>query len=121
VASHNGSVRRLIFFAIGLSLLWTTAARAASVPLDRSTSVSEVGSCLMAGGSHDAGDSDQQWQAQHYTVAAGTGSLWKSTQAHADLASTPSARVVETARVAGSSAPPIGSPPHYLRHTPLLI
>ena len=115
-------MRRWILLAIGLSaLLWTATARTGSVPPDDSTTMSGVASSLLAGSSHGPGDSDQQWHAQHHTIAAVTESVWKSALVHADLAATPSRRAFDTARAPGSPDPPVRSAPHYLRHTPLLI
>ncbi|HUE86899.1 MAG TPA: hypothetical protein VMO26_12565 [Vicinamibacterales bacterium] len=115
-------MRRLILVAIGLSaLLWTATARTVPVTPDDIITMSGTGPCLLAGDSRGPGDSDQQWRAQHHTIAAVTESVWKSALVHAELAATRSARVFDTARAASSPDPPVGSAPHYLRHTPLLI
>ena len=115
-------MRRLLFFAIGVCLLWAAAARAASLPVAGIATMPGAGASLVAGDSHDTGDSDQQWQAQHNTVAGITGSsLWTSALVHADLATTAAPCVFATSHASGSSPPAIGSAPHYLRHTPLLI
>ena len=121
VTRQNGLVRRLILLAMGLSLLWTATARTGSVPPDDIVTMSGVGSCLVAGDSHRPGDSDQQWRAQHHTIAAVTESVWKSALVHAELAATPSARAFDPAGAVSSPDPPVRSAPHYLRHAPLLI
>jgi hypothetical protein len=121
VTSQNGLVRRLVLLAIGLSvLLWIAIARAGQVPPDDIITMS-VGSSLLACDSHGPSDSDQQWQAQHHTIAAVTESVWKSALVHAELATTHSAGTFDTARAVSSPDPPVRSAPHYLRHTPLLI
>jgi hypothetical protein len=114
-------VPRLILVAMGLSvLLWTATVRTEPVPPDDIVTMSEVGPSQMAG-PHGPSDSDQQWRAQQHTIAAVTESVWKSALVHAGLAATPSALPVDTTRAASSPDPPVGSAPHYLRHTPLLI
>jgi hypothetical protein len=111
----------LTLLAIGLSaLLWTAAARTALVPPDNIIT-SGLESCLLAGDSHAPSDSDEQWRAQHHTIAAVTESIWKSALVHAELAATRSARPFDTVHAASSPDPPVRSAPHYLRHTPLLI
>jgi hypothetical protein len=112
----------LILLAMGLSaLLWTATARTGPVPPDDIVTMSGVGSCLLTGNSHGRGDSDHQWRAPHYTIAAVTESVWKSARVHAELAATPSARAFDTTRADSSPDPPIRSALLYLRHTPLLI
>ena len=113
-----------MLLAIGLSaILWTASARTGSVPTDDIITMSGAGSCLLAGDSHGPGDSDQQWRAQHHTVAAVTESLWKSALAKAALtpATTLSTLTFDPARAASSPDPPVRSAPHYFLHTPLLI
>jgi hypothetical protein len=115
-------VRRLILLALGLAaLLWTAGPRTASIPPGGIIPASGIESCLMPGQSHAPGDSDQHWRPHRHTIATVTESLWKSALVHADLAATPSARLVDTARLPGLPDPPVDSEPHYLRHTPLLI
>ena len=107
---------------MGLSaLLWTAAVRTGSVPADDIIPMSDIGSCLLTGDSRGPSESDQQWRAQHHTIAAVTESLWKSALVHTELAATPSARAVDTARGVGSPDRSARSAKHYLRHTPLLI
>ena len=120
--SQNGLVRRLILLAIVMSsLLWTAAPRTASAPPDKLITMSAAGSCLLAGASHTPGDSDQQWRAQHHTVAAVTESVWKSAPVHAALAAALAPRAFDTAHASSPQDPPLRSAPLYLRHTPLLI
>jgi hypothetical protein len=122
VTRQNGRVRRLILLAVGLSaLLWTAAARTESVPADAISTMSAIDPCWLAGDSQAPSNSDQQWRAQHHTIAAVPESVWKSALVHAELAATPSARVFDMAHAASSPDPPVRSTPHYLRHTPLLI
>jgi hypothetical protein len=112
----------LILLAISLSaVLWTAAARTGSAPPDDIITMSGVESCVLAGDSHGPSDSQQQWRAQHHTIAAVTESAWKSAPMHAALAATCSARAFDTARAGSSPDPPVRSAPLYLRHTPLLI
>jgi hypothetical protein len=120
---QNELVRRLIVLAMGLSaLLWTATARTGSAPPDDIITMSGVGSCLLTGDAQVPGGSDQQWRARHHPIAVVTESVWKSALVHAELAATPSAHTLDTARVESSPDPPVGSvPPHYLQHTPLLI
>jgi hypothetical protein len=107
---------------MGLSaLLWTATARTEFVPPDHIITLPGVASCLLTDHSHAPSDSDQQWRAQHHTLAAVTESIWKSALVHAEIAAAPLARIFETARAASSPDPPARSAPHYLRHTPLLI
>jgi hypothetical protein len=120
--SHNGLVRRLMLLAVGLSaLLWTAAARPGAAAPDRLIAMSGAGSCLVAGDSHDPGDSDRQWRDQHHPVSSVTESVWKSAPVHAALAATRSSRSFDTAPSPSSPDPPVRPAPHYLRHTPLLI
>lgn len=115
-------MRRLLVLAIGLSaLLWTADARTGSAPPDDIILMSGAGSCRLASDSHEPSDSDRQWLAQLGTIAAVTESVWKSTLVHAALAATLTVSTFDTARAVGSPDPPVGSAPHYLRHTPLLI
>jgi hypothetical protein len=112
----------LLLLAVGFSaLLWMAAARTESIPPDDIVTTSGDGSCLLAGDSHAPSDSDQQWRAQHHTIAAVTESVWKSALVHAELAATPAAGAFDTAPAASPPDPPVRSAPHYLRHTPLLI
>jgi hypothetical protein len=83
--------------------------------------MSGAGSCLVAGASRTPSDSDQQWRAQHHTVAAVTESVWKSAPVHAALAAALAPRAFDTAHASTPQDPPVRSAPLYLRHTPLLI
>ena len=115
-------MRRLILLAIGLSaLLWAASARTGAVQQDDVNAMSGAGACLLASDSQGPSDTDQQWRAQHYTIAAVTESTWKSALVHAELAGTRSAPDFETVPTPSSPDPPLRSTPHYLRHTPLLI
>ena len=83
--------------------------------------MSGAGPCQVAGDSHGPGDSDQQWRAQHHTIAAVTESVWKSAPVHAGArghACAARLRHRTRGQLAGSSG---RSAPPYLRHTPLLI
>ena len=123
VTRQNGRVRRLILLAIGLSaLLWTATAHTGSVPADDIITTSDAASCLLlTSGSHGPGDSDKQWRAPQYPIAAATESIWKSALVHAELATAPSPRAFDSARAASSPDPPVRPASPYLLHTPLLI
>ena len=123
VARQNGRVRRLILLAIGLSaLLWTATAHTGSVPADDIITMSDAASCLLlTSGSHEPGDSNKQWRAPLYPIAAATESILKSALVHAELASAPSPRAFDPARAASSPDPPVRPASPYLLHTPLLI
>ena len=111
-----------MFLAIVLfGLLSAAAARMEPGPAIDAGTTSDLGMCLVAGDSQGSSDSDQQWRAQHYTIAAVTESIWKSALVHADLATTRLPRDFEIAPAPTSPDPPVRSTPHYLRHTPLLI
>ena len=120
MTGQNGLVRRLVLLAICLSVpLWTAAAR--SVAPDDINTMSDLGSCLLAGDAPGPSNADLQWGARHHTIAAVTESIWKSALVHAELGATPSARTVDTTLACSSPDPRVCSAPHYLRHTPLLI
>jgi hypothetical protein len=111
-----------MLLAIGLSaLLWTSAARPATVPPDSIITVLDAGSCQLTGDSHRPGDSDRHWRAQQQTIAAVTESAWQSALVHAALGAALSPLVFEPLLAACSPDPPVRSALPYLRHTPLLI
>jgi hypothetical protein len=110
-----------MLLAIGLAALWGSAAvRPGSIQPGDITTISCVGSCLLAE-SNESRSSDRHWRPQHHTIAAITESAWKSAPLHAALAAARSSAPFNSVGVASSPDPPVRSAPPYLRHTPLLI
>jgi hypothetical protein len=103
------------------ALLWATAARPGSALPDDIITMSGAESCLLAGDSHEPGDSGREWRARHHTTTTATESVWKSAPVHAALAATRLAPAFDTVLATSSPAPAIRSAAPYLRHTPLLI
>ena len=117
-----GNVRRLMLLAIGLSaLLWTVAARPATIPVHDIVSMSAAESCAVSADSPVPLDSDLQWRAEHDAIGPVTESVWKSAPVHAALAATRTPRLFDTVLTVSAPDPPAAEAPPYLRHTPLLI